>query len=179
MREPVHTVPNLTCPRTPVPGGAQRLGDCSASTTSAFLSPPQPRPWGPCSRDPHSLPSLGSRGYHHYDPPCGTWGWGKGLWVPRPPGLPLSGEDSAPLLCPGLACAEPESGAAPGRDSLPELRRDVPAGPESHARLGAKLGSGLGEQAEAAEATGPARPGVPSVLVRSGLPVHHDQKGWL
>lgn len=117
MREPVHTAPNLTCPYAPVPGGAQRLEGHSASMTSAFLSPPQPRPLGnSCSQGPSSLPSLGSRGYHHYDPPCGTWGCrGRGLWVPRPPGLPLSGEDSAPLLCPGLACAEPESGAAPGK----------------------------------------------------------------
>lgn len=62
-------------------------------------------------KGPSSLPSLGSHGCPHNDPPCGTWGCrGGGLWVPRPPGLPLSGEDSAPPLYPGLASAEPESG---------------------------------------------------------------------
>lgn len=37
---------------------------------------------------------------------------------------------------------------------------------------------GSGNKPEAAEATGPARPGVPSAG-QVGLPVHHDQKGWL
>lgn len=116
MRGPVHTAPqphlsSWACPwRSTVPKGTQRLHDLCIPQPSSAAS------LGELVFTRGSLPSLGSHGCHHYDPPFGTWGCrGRGLWVPRPLGLPLSGEDSAPSSCPGLACAEPESGAAPGR----------------------------------------------------------------
>lgn len=173
MRKPVTPVPNLTCPRAPVPGGAQRLGTQRLHDL--------------CISQPSTAASLGELVFTGTLLSAITGGVVGIITMTHPVGPGAAGEGGCGFLDP-QAClslgrtqhlsyvlgwpVQSLSQGCPKEGAPSELRRTSQQARIS-CGLGAKLGSGLGSKPEAAEPRGRLSLGC-QVLVRVGLPVHHD-----